>query len=42
MATVNILKEWGIAGENIKFVGVLAVSFILFLLEISLDMLNFG
>ncbi|KAI7853935.1 uracil phosphoribosyltransferase-domain-containing protein [Circinella umbellata] len=24
VATVNILKEWGIAGENIKFVGILA------------------
>ncbi|KAI9488608.1 uracil phosphoribosyltransferase-domain-containing protein [Zychaea mexicana] len=23
VATVNILKEWGVAGENIKFVGVL-------------------
>lgn len=27
VATVNILKEWGISGENIKFVGVLGVSY---------------
>lgn len=26
VATINILKEWGLSGENIKFVGVLAVS----------------
>lgn len=24
VATINILKEWGLSGENIKFVGVLA------------------
>lgn len=26
VATINILKEWGLSGDNIKFVGVLAVS----------------
>ncbi|CAO3631364.1 unnamed protein product [Cunninghamella echinulata] len=26
VATVNILKEWGVPGKNIKFVGVLGVS----------------
>jgi hypothetical protein len=26
VATINMLKEWGIPGENIKFVGILGVS----------------